>query len=222
MGPTEEQRIGKWQDSLLGLLVPVSALDEDPNNARLHGDRNLEVISNSLQAFSQCKPVVHWTPPGMKRPIVICGNGTFRSAKALGWSHVAAVAFKGTEAQARAYALVDNRAAELAQWDTTRVESHMDIISKGWEQASGDLPGWIGFDSVQAWDAPREQATEYVPPNAEASPLGAPAARPAKERPTSKIAADSFPLIVHCRTGEERAQIRGELEKHGIKCESVR
>lgn len=33
---------------------------------------------------------------------------------------------------------------------------------------------------------------------------------------------ETFPLIVHCRTEEERDQIFTELTKHGIKCSKRR
>lgn len=39
-------------------LVQISTLNLDPKNARLHGQRNLDVIGYSLGKFEQVKPIV--------------------------------------------------------------------------------------------------------------------------------------------------------------------
>ena len=46
-------------------------------------------------------------------------NGTVEAAKALGWDHidVAVAPSDWDENTAKAYALADNRSAELAEWD---------------------------------------------------------------------------------------------------------
>lgn len=213
------QQRGKWQESIKGLLVPIESLDEDPVNARLHSDRNLDSIRESLNRFGQTKPIVSWVTND-NRPIVIAGNGTFRSAKALGWTHIASARFEGTEAEARAYALVDNRSAELAQWDQTRLIEHVEGIGKDWEQSPADVADWAGFD-LHYWDASTEPvASEYQAPTAAAS-IPTPPERQ-KKTPPAAPAASSFPLIVQCRTADERKQIKGELEKHGIPCEAIR
>ena len=43
--------------------------------------------------------------------------GTYLAAKKLGWSHIAAVEFRGGPKKLRGYAIADNRTAELAEWD---------------------------------------------------------------------------------------------------------
>lgn len=42
-------------------------------------------------------------------------------------------------------------------------------------------------------------------------PVSKPAEKPEPADP-------SFKLLIHCATGEQREQIKNELEKHGIKC----
>ena len=98
--------------NLAALARPIDDLTLDPANVRLHSDRNLEAIKASLRKFGQQKPIVV-TEDG----VVIAGNGTLRVASDLGWESIAAVTFQGTENEATAYAIADNRTSELGEWD---------------------------------------------------------------------------------------------------------
>jgi ParB-like chromosome segregation protein Spo0J len=95
--------------------VSVNDLELDPNNARRHNARNIEVIANSLKTFGQRKPLVV-----TRDNIVVAGNGTLEAAKSLGWQEIsiARVPEDWSHEQVVAYALADNRSAELAEWDT--------------------------------------------------------------------------------------------------------
>jgi DNA modification methylase len=86
----------------------------DPENARKHSQKNLDAIKASLTKFGQRKPIVI-----NQKGVILAGNGTVEAARNLGWDHidVAVVPADWDEATARAYALADNRTAELAEWD---------------------------------------------------------------------------------------------------------
>jgi DNA modification methylase len=86
----------------------------DPENARKHSKKNLDAIKASLTKFGQRKPIVI-----NNKGVILAGNGTVEAARDLGWDHieVAVVPADWDEATARAYALADNRTAELAEWD---------------------------------------------------------------------------------------------------------
>jgi DNA modification methylase len=92
----------------------ISEFILDADNARLHSKKNLDAIKASLTRFGQRKPIVVTT-----EGIVLAGNGTLEAAIALGWDSidVAVTPSDWDEATARAYALADNRTAELAEWD---------------------------------------------------------------------------------------------------------
>jgi ParB-like chromosome segregation protein Spo0J len=92
--------------------LPLSSLSCDPANARRHPERNLEQIKASLRRFGQQKPIVVDATN-----IVRAGNGTLAAAKALGWTTIAAVRSELPRTELTAYAIVDNRSAELAEWD---------------------------------------------------------------------------------------------------------
>lgn len=92
--------------------IPLDELKADPRNARSHGRSNLEAIKRSLAAFGQQKPIVVDCDG-----IVRAGNGTLAAAHELGWTTLRAVVTDLSGAQAAAYAVADNRTAELADWD---------------------------------------------------------------------------------------------------------
>jgi len=111
MKKTRPQGLDYIAPDLRALARPIGGLLEDPKNARVHDDANLDAIEASLRAHGQRKPIV------VKDGVVIAGNGTLRVARRLGWVALACVEYEGPEALARAYALADNRAAEQATWD---------------------------------------------------------------------------------------------------------
>lgn len=109
--------------------VNIASLKFDPRNARKHDDRNIKAIMDSLRKFGQQKAIVVG-----EDNIVIAGNGTLEAAKRLGWDTID-VRRSGLKAdEATAYAIADNRSAELAEWDDPVLG---DILSElkesGWE-----------------------------------------------------------------------------------------
>jgi len=95
--------------------LKVRELTQDPNNARKHDENNLQAIQGSLTAFGQRKPIVI-----DKDGVIVAGNGTVQAAERLGWDTIQAVRVPAdwTDDQVKAFALADNRTAELASWDT--------------------------------------------------------------------------------------------------------
>jgi len=92
--------------------VPIESLSQDPSNVREHGVRNVEAIKASLLRFGQQKPIVVDADG-----VVVAGNGTLGAAKLLGWTSLDVVRTELHGAEAVAFAIADNRSAELATWD---------------------------------------------------------------------------------------------------------
>lgn len=90
----------------------LSELTPDPDNARRHGTRNLELITDSLTIHGQTRPILV-----TKDDVIIAGNGTYAAASSLGWDTIDCVVFTGSPERAAAYALADNRTADAAEWD---------------------------------------------------------------------------------------------------------
>lgn len=113
----------------------IETLKFDPANSRKHDERNIKAIMESLKQHGQRKPIVIYSD------MIVAGNGTVTAAKRLGWTEIWVNndPFPSLEA-AKAYALQDNRSAELAAWDDMQLgdtltelkEAGYDLDGLGW------------------------------------------------------------------------------------------
>lgn len=126
----------KINPALEVLARPVDSLRLDERNARKHERRSIDAIKTSLATYGQQKPIVALTSG-----VVIAGNGTLEAARELGWDRLAVVTFDTEDAaRARAFAIMDNRTADLSTWDR-------DILAELLAEVPvGDAP-LVGFTS---------------------------------------------------------------------------
>lgn len=146
MGSVQRRRDGKTEklpdmsgilQSLRGLAVPIEQLETDPENANVHSEASIEAIARSLNRFGQRKPiVVH-----KKTMTVKAGNGMFEAARSLGWSHIAAVVVDEEDLEAAAFALADNKTAELSTWDVSKLKEQLASFDEADYGGMSDL-GW--------------------------------------------------------------------------------
>lgn len=98
---------------LQGMAVGIetlTALDGNPRRG------SVEAVAASLEKFGQLKPIVYREQGD--RLVIIAGNHTWRAAKSLGWTEIAAVdASELSDQQAAAFALADNRTGDLGTFD---------------------------------------------------------------------------------------------------------
>lgn len=133
--------------------VDVKKLKFDKRNARKHDKKNIKAIKDSLVKFGQQKNIV-----AMEDGTVIAGNGTLQAAIELGWDTIDVHWTALNKEEAIAYGLVDNRSAELAEWDDDNLKELLEELdSAGW-----DLEG-LG------WDA--EDLSEILPKDADGNSL---------------------------------------------------
>ena len=117
------------------VLVPIDSLTPDPANVRRHPENNLEAIKASLKRFGQQKPIVVDSTD-----IIRAGNGTWAAAKALGWQNIWIIKTTLAGGDAVAYAIADNRTAELAQWDSPALASQLAALDAHLQLAAGFTP----------------------------------------------------------------------------------
>jgi DNA modification methylase len=135
--------------------VNINSLTPDPANARKHDGKNLQAIENSLLKFGQRKPICV-TPDS----IVVAGNGTLEAAKSLGWTEIviARTPVGWTWEQIRAFALADNRTAELAEWDDkVLADQLLELDANGWELEE------LGFENLEPPAFPELLEEDEIP-----------------------------------------------------------
>lgn len=132
--------------------VAIDTLHLDEGNARLHDRKNLEALMGSLRQFGQRKPIVITDDN-----VVVAGNGTLTAARMLDWTHldVVKVPEDWTEEKIMAYALADNRTAELATWDSEILALQLLEL----QEFSVDI-GEFGFEPIST---PDFEPTDEVP-----------------------------------------------------------
>lgn len=113
---------GRIVEALRPLAVSIKDLNLDPRNARAHPTRSIDAIKRSLTRFGQRVPIVVQRREN-GNCIVRAGNARLTAASALGWDEIAAVFVEEDDSNAEAFAIADNRTAELSGWDTDQLET---------------------------------------------------------------------------------------------------
>lgn len=125
----------------------IKELTPDPTNARKHDEKNLKAIQASLEKFGQRKPIVI-----SQDGTVVAGNGTVEAAKRLGWTELSAVRIPGdwSPEMTRAFAIADNRTAELSQFDKVVLMEQLVEL----KEADFELQA-LGFEETELSDFSR-------------------------------------------------------------------
>lgn len=154
--PADRARV---RPELAPLLVPIDSLVEDPDNARIHPEENVQAIRSSLESFGQVLPIVVRRSDGK----VLAGNGRLAVMRALGWKFAAAVRVDDSDALAAAYSRTDNRTAELAGWDDARLAAALASLDDAGRAASG-FSGKRLDDLLARASGVVESPREHAPP----------------------------------------------------------
>lgn len=118
---------GHIAEALLSLVMPIDSVQPDPRNVRRHPDPNMAAIKRSLETYGQRKPIVVNNTTGH----IEAGNGLWAAAKALGWTEIAVVKVQDDETTAKAFGVMDNRSAELAEWDLVALKDLLQELDTG-------------------------------------------------------------------------------------------
>jgi hypothetical protein len=169
-------------DEMIIKRLKISDLIKDPSNVRLHSKKNIMAIKGSLAKFGQVKPIVI-----NKDKIVIAGNGTLEAAIDLGWTDINVVISELDGINQTAYAIADNRTAELAEWDSDA----LGLTLKALQDEEYDLTS-IGFDEDD-FDSfwPDEEKKDDEEDNKYSNKMEAPIYTPNGEKPELKTIFDT-------------------------------
>ena len=124
-------------------LVDIDTLITDPDNVRLHNDRNRDAVRRSIKQFGIRKPVVAHA----KTNIVYAGNLTLDVARELGRKQipVAWIPADVPSEVCRAYGIADNKTSDLSSFDDERLKEALRTLS---EVPEIDIEG-VGFSQAE-------------------------------------------------------------------------
>jgi len=142
--------------------IAVADLSLDPSNVRKHSRRNLDAIKASLRKFGQQKPIVVDA-----KGIVLAGNGTLTAAQELGWTEIQIVRTELAGVEATAFAIADNRTAELAEWD----EDGLANVLQSLKVEDADLLAATGYDAAEVDKMSKVEVTEDEVPEPPDEPI---------------------------------------------------
>ena len=130
--PTEPD-LSHISEPLRPLASPLAELVPDAGNARLHDAKNLAAICGSLRQFGQVTPII----ARAETKVILAGHGRYAAAQKLyadgdlRWAQIAVVFQKWDAMTGAAYAIADNRTAELAEWDPAALEKQLREVNVG-------------------------------------------------------------------------------------------
>lgn len=174
-------------------IVSIAALLPDPANVRTHDPRNIDALAASLRRFGQQKPIVV-----DQNNIVRAGNGTLEAARRLGWTELAVVRTALSAADAVAFAIADNRTAELAAWDVDALTAQMGALDEELRLAAG-------FTDAEL--------SALVAGNQEGADGESDAADLAE-----KAVDESYQVVVTCRDEPDQRAVFDRMEREGRSC----
>ena len=118
--------------------IPLSNLKSNPKNPRIHTDKQISQIAESIRSFGFNVPVL------VDRDLnVIAGHGRVLACKLLGIDRVPVVRLEHLdEHQRRAFLIADNRLTEKACWDDRLLGEQLKILAEAELDFSLEVTGF--------------------------------------------------------------------------------
>ena len=124
-------------------LFPIGDLIPLPGNARMHPQKQVEGIADSMKRFGFLIPCLI-----DEDNMILAGHGRVAAAKLLGLTHAPCLRKENlTPRQKRAYALVDNRMSDLSDFDHARLMDEVEALAKHGITPDDLFLGGLVFDA---------------------------------------------------------------------------
>jgi hypothetical protein len=135
--------------------VLLTSISPDPDNARKHDERDILAKMAILRKYGQQKPLVV-----DKNDVIVAGNGFYEAARRLEYKTISVVRTGLEGAEARLYAIADNRTGEMSTWNLPVLQATLGVLAldgldltvTGWNdiEIQGMLPDdGLDLDSVE-------------------------------------------------------------------------
>lgn len=149
---------------------PIDQLKANPRNARTHSKKQVQVLAASIREFGFLGAVLV-----DEADQLLSGHGRIEAARSLGMTDVPTIAVKHlTPERKRAFALADNRLAELAGWDDELLSIELTGLSELELDFDFEVTGFdtVDVDRLAGLTTDRAVEPEVVPePDREQPPV---------------------------------------------------
>lgn len=155
--------------------IDIDCLVPYENNAKEHTRAQIDAVEASIKEFGFRNPVIVWrNADGMLE--VVAGHARITAAKNLGIRKVPCVSCDDlSDAQRRAYTLIDNQTTMMTGWDSDMLAYELDVLSDEFDMTSlGFTDEMVGMaDEVEAEDDEMPEVVECRAKRGEIWQLGA-------------------------------------------------
>jgi hypothetical protein len=156
-------------------VLPITAVEFDPQNARKRTERSSYMIRESLQQFGPLRSLVGQRLPD-GRIIVRAGNGTLEEAGQIGIDKVRVIERKPDElvvvvaddldeTKWKSYAVADNRASDLSAWDVDVLQEIAQEVELGDWFTEEEMAGWDTGEGPDYSEDEPESSTQEIDPD---------------------------------------------------------
>jgi DNA modification methylase len=169
-GDVSDNSVGKACGRLQVTYLPISALKLESRNPRIHTRKQVQQIARSIQAFDFNIPVV--VDADLR---LIAGHGRVLACQLLGWRDIPTIRLDHlSPAQAKAFAIADNRLSESSAWNDRLLAERLQelsVLDLDFDlEATGFDMGEIDLRIEGLGDAVSDDVTSDEPPPAPAGP----------------------------------------------------
>jgi DNA modification methylase len=122
--------------------LPTTSLKPHPQNPRVHSEKQVHQIAQSIKAFGFNVPILVDDQQN-----VVAGHGRLLAAKKLGWNTIPVIKLNHlSESQYKAFLIADNRLTENSSWDELLLGEQLKVLSE--LELDFDLEV-IGFETAE-------------------------------------------------------------------------
>lgn len=108
------------------MYLRTTSLKPDPRNPRVHSDKQVRQIAQSIECFGFNVPLLI-----DDEQQIIAGHGRLMAARKMGWETVPTIKLGHlTESQRMAFLIADNRLTENSSWDERLLGEQLKILSE--------------------------------------------------------------------------------------------
>ncbi len=200
----QQNHLSHLHPQLRPLAVPVNSLTPDPLNARKRDEKAMETLKASIKDRG-FRSVIIVQRNAKGQAIIRAGNGRHQACKELGITHIPALVFEEGDDEAVAFALADNRTAELAEWDLDNLKINLESLQS--TDISLDMLGFKGLD-LDSLISPSPTESEK-PKNGDSSESYA------EEEENITV---TFGVLVETKNSDEQKKVLEEMESRGYTC----